>query len=716
MYFATRETRYDLFVSYAHKDNETLYAGRVTALVDKIRKQFQHIVGRELRVFFDTVEIRTMQDWYGRIQKGLVQSRMMVAVLSPNYFASQFCRHEWAEYIETELAYALPGEGIAPIYVIPHPDFANASTSDDRMSQVDRWVRDLKKRQYLYWADWWPSGQKSLEEAGIDEALTKLVEDLRDRVTWSEVRDNAPRNAALLRPSPHFKGRREEMRQLRHDLGRTRLGAITAVYGIGGIGKSQLAFAYAWGSGASYPGGRFLIPAAGLVGDRKSLVSGLQSAIIDLGECIGVPVSPEERRASPVAAFNRVAQAFQRGEPALFILDNVDDAGLLNPTVLDAALPRGQHLHLLATTRLPATPHNQMTWLPVDALHPDDAEALLDSLFPISLEGDSEWQAAREIVKRLGGHPLVLEVVGVYLRDRNDPHTSATLRQPMTYRELLDWLIEKSLSILDGDLAKPAEGKLAGHTQTVLARLFEPTWERLSDLEQRALEYAALLPPDMVPLVWLRALLRGDFPALGTAPDPRRGDLLTAALGRLHALRLLTVNSDQTDSAPRDVARIHRVLQQAIRDWTGKQTCAERDESLLGQVLNHIGLLSSTGYLPPGAIPQVEAAVQVVRDRRPSDSRLVALTAMWLARPLAQLGRTPLALELGQLAQIALQQLAASDPANAAWQRDLSLSFGKLGELATAQGNLPEAQWLIGEALRITQPGVASTFALFPPR
>jgi hypothetical protein len=35
--------------------------------------------------------------------------------------------------------------------------------------------------------------------------------------------------------------------------------------------------------------------------------------------------------------------------------------------------------------------------------------------------------------------------------------------------------------------------------------------------------------------------------------------------------------------------------------------------------------------------------------------------------------------------------MADSDPANAAWQRDLSVSFIKLGDLATAQGILAEA-------------------------
>src|SRR5205085_544883 len=37
------------------------------------------------------------------------------------------------------------------------------------------------------------------------------------------------------------------------------------------------------------------------------------------------------------------------------------------------------------------------------------------------------------------------------------------------------------------------------------------------------------------------------------------------------------------------------------------------------------------------------------------------------------------------------ERLAAADPANAAWQRDLSVSLNKLGDLAVAQGGLPAA-------------------------
>ena len=37
------------------------------------------------------------------------------------------------------------------------------------------------------------------------------------------------------------------------------------------------------------------------------------------------------------------------------------------------------------------------------------------------------------------------------------------------------------------------------------------------------------------------------------------------------------------------------------------------------------------------------------------------------------------------------KRLAATDPANAAWQRDLSVSLINLGDLAVAQGNLAGA-------------------------
>ena len=54
------------------------------------------------------------------------------------------------------------------------------------------------------------------------------------------------------------------------------------------------------------------------------------------------------------------------------------------------------------------------------------------------------------------------------------------------------------------------------------------------------------------------------------------------------------------------------------------------------------------------------------------------------------------------------ERLAASDPANAAWQRDLSVSLNKLGDLAVAQGDLPAATRHFNACLKIAERLAAS--------
>ena len=46
---------------------------------------------------------------------------------------------------------------------------------------------------------------------------------------------------------------------------------------------------------------------------------------------------------------------------------------------------------------------------------------------------------------------------------------------------------------------------------------------------------------------------------------------------------------------------------------------------------------------------------------------------------------------LAQSAGSAFEELAAADPGNAGWQRDLSVSHNKIGDVLTAQGNLAAA-------------------------
>ncbi len=81
---------------------------------------------------------------------------------------------------------------------------------------------------------------------------------------------------------------------------------------------------------------------------------------------------------------------------------------------------------------------------------------------------------------------------------------------------------------------------------------------------------------------------------------------------------------------------------------------------------------------------------------------------------LATVGRSAAALKSFRDGLAIAERLAASDPGNASWQRDLSVFHDKIGDVLVAQGNLPEALksfrdgLAIAERLAKSDPGNAS--------
>jgi TIR domain len=132
---------YDLFISYAHKDNSR---EQVRELRDAILEDFHKFAGRELNIFFDADEIRSMADWEDRIGLGLRESRLFLAVLSPNYFASAYCRRECEEYIRYEAMRQCLGEGVAPVYFVELPGLDGPGVEQSIAAAVD----EMRKRQW----------------------------------------------------------------------------------------------------------------------------------------------------------------------------------------------------------------------------------------------------------------------------------------------------------------------------------------------------------------------------------------------------------------------------------------------------------------------------------------------------------------------------------------------------------------------------------------
>jgi hypothetical protein len=405
---------YDLFISYAHKDNER---GQVRELCDAIRDDFYQFAGRNLNAFFDEHDIPSMADWESRIAQGLRESRLLLTVLSPNYFASAYCRREWEEYVRYEAMRRCLGEGIAPVYFIELPDLHG---SHDDEPSVNAWITELRNRQWCDLLPWHELGKRASEDAHVARRLRVLTGEIKERLSRADRAQQSPTN--IYRHNAQFVGRVRELTLLREALNeRGGVGVLgllnrppsagaTSVHGLGGIGKTELALAYAHAFAWDYPGGRWLARCEGL--------DDIDGALRQLAEPLNVEFNESEQRDTRLSAERILVELRRRGR-SLLLLDNVTHPELIGPDALMRLPPQG-HIHVVATTRLgPAhlagSPHDH-TFVAVDELPREDALALIRSHQPDARFAAAEDEAAgRELVGLLGGFTLAVETAAIYL-------------------------------------------------------------------------------------------------------------------------------------------------------------------------------------------------------------------------------------------------------------------------------------------------------------
>ncbi|MFG6158065.1 toll/interleukin-1 receptor domain-containing protein [Halomonas sp. 1390] len=167
-----RDASYDIFISYAHADDRD---GFISALRDTIEAEVTAFVERGVDVcFFDKSHIRTMADWEeATILSGLRSSRLLLAVLSPNYFLSPFCWREWLEFtrLGSEEALANILGDCATIYIEPCPPF-DASEQLTAAELAQRLVLLAEERAA-------PPERTPIAEPGIAEELANWAAFLR---------------------------------------------------------------------------------------------------------------------------------------------------------------------------------------------------------------------------------------------------------------------------------------------------------------------------------------------------------------------------------------------------------------------------------------------------------------------------------------------------------------------------------------------------------
>ena len=558
---------YDLFISYSRRDDKQ---GQVRALKEQIEADYRSFTKEDLRCFFDTEDIATMDDWRHRILEGLRESSLLLLALSPAYLDSPYCEWEIVEFLKYEHSRTVGGQGVTPVYFVEIPGLDEPGFEQ----RAAAWVARVRRRNQVDLRPWFREGAEALKRADVRRRLDDLERSLHIRLSRLRRLREVPGN--LPAHNPHFVGREAEMQRLHEAVGLGCFGVLTAVQGMGGVGKTALAIQYAYAYADFYPGGRWLVGCAG----ETNLASAVRRLDLDLG----LTLSDAEKRDDNLAARHVLAELERRaiegaqarsGEKhpaqpkALLLLDNVDNPALLQ-TPQSALLTGRQWLHVLATTRSGAEDFGKdpecLTVLSIDELPDDDALRLIESYQPGGrFPSPQERAAALELVRLLGGFTLAVEVVAVHLGERAGRVTCAAFLERMKKEGL-------------GKFDDVIQGTKTGifHGEKLVGATLKPTLDLLSEPERLVLDYAALLPPDAIPLPWLRALAAKDFPGLGRDAEPGYDDPWLSLVNHLLGLRLLqTIDFTEDGRTPR-LLRMHRLVGELVRS-TNKEIERHQD-------------------------------------------------------------------------------------------------------------------------------------------
>ncbi len=576
--------QWDLFISYARDDNKS---GWISAFVDALVGQHATFAGeRRLRVFFDKQSIGGLHDWRLRILEGITHSHVFVAFISPGYFASEWCRREWRTWIDHEIAAHTLSGSAAPIYIVEVPGLADkpmldehavakkvaelCSLPQDMLAETATVVRQMRQRQINTVRPFYNAGLEALQKADLTKVLDKLAHEVDDACQLAEIGGRSVNTVP--RYNRYFSGRVEELLDLRQKLQDNRAGVITGIHGLGGVGKTELAFTYAHAFAGVYPGGRFLIPC--------EHQTGLRQAVLKMGDFFGPAISEEERKTSDryfPAVVRCLRERIESKGAILLVLDNVNSPDLLSREQTNHLTVIGPKLHLLATTRLPPDEEaGGIKWLTLGELPEDDALAILEK--HRAFTGEAEQQAARQIVRRLGGFAMAVELVGAYL--------AAPIHSSVTYAAFRD----VHLAELDEVAADPKTKLVRHNHEKRLHAVLLPTLQSLSPAGRRAMDYAALLPADLVALPWLKALVSADYPEVARPAQGIGESAWDGLLDELWSLALLVRRREDgvrdgdwpqqtTDSAGR-VVRVHRLVQELVRKECGATALAERQAAV----------------------------------------------------------------------------------------------------------------------------------------
>jgi hypothetical protein len=305
---------HDLFISYAHQGDNTSREA-VVALVARLHAEleadFRRRFNRDLEIFFDKEDIKDFDHWQVRCHRALRDSRFFIACLSRTYLRSDACRWEWEEWCRHELEHGLVGQGAASLWFVKLEDL----DAPEDAALLRRWKGDLLQRFHIQCHEWRHDDRGNFLDAAARSELQQLTEHVAQRLRLLTL-DRA-RRGNLPWPNANFVGREPELASLRAALLDAPEQSPAGIHGVGGMGKTALAQAFAYEEADAFPGGCWLLRCEG-----RDRLNGLKTGltIVDLS---GNPITSKLDLEDIMATFRRDPQHPKRmpfiaaKEPAL---------------------------------------------------------------------------------------------------------------------------------------------------------------------------------------------------------------------------------------------------------------------------------------------------------------------------------------------------------------------------------------------------------------
>ncbi|WP_292733191.1 tetratricopeptide repeat protein [Nostoc sp. JL31] len=260
---------------------------------------------------------------------------------------------------------------------------------------------------------------------------------------------------------------------------------ITAITGMGGVGKTELAIRYAKEHEASYPGGICWFSA------RES---NLAAEIIQFARLYMKLEVPQELAGKPLVLKQQVEWCWQNWQSSsglvLLVLDDVT-----NLRSCRELLPKANHFRVLITTRLRSMDSSVVEEISLDVLEPKDALQLLTSLVD-EKRVQRELQTAKELCQWLGYLPLGLQLVGVYLAKKPPNWSLTKILQRLKEQKLLNEALNPSQQQLEQTLNTAQRGIFAA---------FEFSWQELNPTTRHVAKLLSLFAQNDFLWEWINS-------------------------------------------------------------------------------------------------------------------------------------------------------------------------------------------------------------------